>query len=92
MPQGNEKENKAKHTMNFVAILVAWSLTVGGFIWSTASKDAEYSYKIGQIEKELISLDERLDIAESFRIEIRTDLAQIKTDLLWIRRELQTDR
>ena len=91
MPQENARDSK-KHTFHFVAIIVGWSLTVGGFIWTTASKDAEYSYKISRIEQELISLDERLDIAESFRMEIRTDLAQIKTDLLWIRRELQTDR
>jgi len=83
------KENKSKTHMNFIAILVTWSLTVAGFIWSTATTNAEYSYKISQIEKELIALDERLDLAEAFRMEIRTDLAQIKTDLIWIRKDLE---
>ena len=74
---------------NFLAILVTWSITVGGFIWSTATTNAEYNYKIERIEKELIVLDERLDLAETFRMEIRTDLAQIKTDLIWIRKDLE---
>jgi hypothetical protein len=85
--QGNE--NKIKPNINLVAILVAWSVTVGGFIWGMATTNAEYTYKISQIEKELVVLDERLDLAETFRMEIRTDLAQIKTDLIWIRKDLE---
>lgn len=82
---------KARQGVQILAILVGWALTLGGFIWTSASKDASYSHRIDRIENELINLDERLDVAESFRVEIRTDLAQIKTDLLWIRRELEQD-
>tara|TARA_R100000951_G_scaffold104562_1_gene97778 strand:- start:166 stop:438 length:273 start_codon:yes stop_codon:yes gene_type:complete len=82
-------EQKGRMNPNFLAILVTWSITVGGFIWSTATTNAEYNYKIERIEKELIVLDERLDLAETFRMEIRTDLAQIKTDLIWIRKDLE---
>tara|TARA_Y100001937_G_scaffold127838_1_gene201303 strand:- start:1154 stop:1423 length:270 start_codon:yes stop_codon:yes gene_type:complete len=85
------KSQKSKFTLTVVGLIVSWALTCAGLIWSTASAHAEYSLKISRIEKELISLDERLDIAESFRMEIKTDLAQIKTDLLWIRRALEQD-
>ena len=87
----NESGHKNKAVLALVGLLVSWALTVGGFIWSIASTNAEYSIKINKIESELISLDERLDLAESFRMGIRTDLAQIKTDLLWIRRELERE-
>ena len=82
---------KAKQGVQVAAILIGWALTLAGFIWTSASKDASYSHRLDRIENELINLDERLDVAESFRVEIRTDLAQIKTDLLWIRRELEQD-
>jgi len=85
------RNQKNKFTITVVGLIVSWALTCAGLIWSTASAHAEYSLKIDRIENELLSLDERLDIAESFRIEIRTDLAQIKTDLLWIRRALEQD-
>ena len=80
---------RAKQGVQIVAILVGWCLTLGGFIWTTATTNAGYNYKIERIEKELIVLDERLDLAETFRMEIRTDLAQIKTDLIWIRKDLE---
>ena len=85
------KENKVKSNMNFIAITVGWAITVASFIWAIASKDADYSYRIERIELELVELDERLDVAESFRMEIRTALAQIQTDLIWIRKELASD-
>tara|TARA_Y100000004_G_C8879428_1_gene396940 strand:- start:345 stop:614 length:270 start_codon:yes stop_codon:yes gene_type:complete len=85
------KNQRNKVTFTLIGLIVSWALTVGGFIWTTASANAEYSIKINRIEQELLSLDERLDIAESFRMEIKTDLAQIKTDLLWIRRALEQD-
>jgi len=86
-----ESQSKSKWSTNLVAITVGWAITVAGFIWALASKDTDYSSRISRIEIELIDLDERLDVAESFRMEIRTALAQIQTDLIWIRKELEND-
>lgn len=75
--------------MTVIAILVGWALTIAAIIWQVAVKDANYSLRINNIEKQIVSLDERLDSAEEFRLQISGDLAEIKTDLLWIRKQLQ---
>ena len=87
-----ESKDKAKTQMAIGAILVGWFLTIGNFVWTAASKDTQYNFRLDSIEDELKDLDGRLDIAETFRLEIRSDLAEIKTDLLWIRKELETSR
>ena len=48
--------------------------------------------KIEHIETELDDLDARLDLAETFRMDIRSSLAEIKTDLLWIRQQLNEQK
>ena len=54
-----------------------------------AIKDATYTSRLDFIEGELTAVDERLDTAEEFRLNISSDLAEIKTDLMWIRKQLQ---
>ena len=85
-----ESKDKAKVQFVVSAILVGWFMTIGSFVWTAASKDTQYNYRLSSIEAELEDLDGRLDVAETFRLEIRSDLAEIKTDLLWIRKELET--
>mgnify|MGYP001174350528 FL=1 len=87
-----ESKDKAKSHLVIVAILVGWFLTIGNFVWAAASKDTQYIYRLDTIEEELEDLDSRLDTAEAFRLDIRADLAEIKTDLLWIRKELEQGR
>jgi|TARA_R110001583_G_scaffold61202_1_gene181178 hypothetical protein len=70
-------------------VLVGWLLTILAIVWQIGVKDASYSLRINNIEKQLVSLDERLDTAEEFRLQISGDLAEIKTDLVWIRQQLQ---
>lgn len=82
---------QSKTNWSVIGMLVAWVLTLGSFVWNAAVKDASYSTRLNNIENELTELDARLDTAESFRMDIRTDLAEIKTDLLWIRRELERE-
>jgi len=72
-----------------IGMAVAWLITLGTFVWNVAVKDSNYSLRLGHIEEELEELDARLDLAETFRMDIRADLAEIKTDLLWIRQQLQ---
>lgn len=67
---------------------IAWTLTLAGFVWNAASANSNYSLRIEHIEEELDDLDSRLDLAETFRMDIRSSLAEIKTDLLWIRQQL----
>ena len=84
------KTNSFRNSLAVLAIIIGWFSTIVGLVWTASSKDTQYEFRIRSIEKELVNLDERLDASESFRIEIRLDLAEIKTDLVWIRRELET--
>ena len=72
-----------------IGIIVGWAITLLVLVWQVAVKDSQYSIEIENIKKELVSVDERLDITEAFKLEISSDLAEIKTDLLWIRQQLQ---
>lgn len=87
MQKGSIMNTKINWTL--VGMIMAWLVTLASFVWTVAVKDSNYSLKIAHIEKELEDLDSRLDIAETFRMDIRADLAEIKTDLLWIRQQLQ---
>lgn len=81
----------AKTEMNITStgIIIGWALTLLILVWQVAVKDSNYSLEIANIKKELLSVDKRLDITETFKLEISSDLAEIKTDLLWIRQQLQ---
>ena len=80
---------KSKNNFNTLAILIGWGLTIAAIIWQVAIKDATYTSRLDFIEAELTNVDERLDTAEEFRLNISSDLAEIKTDLMWIRKQLQ---
>tara|TARA_R110001592_G_scaffold176584_1_gene416539 strand:- start:2499 stop:2804 length:306 start_codon:yes stop_codon:yes gene_type:complete len=86
-PKTYAGDNTSK-TFTF-ALLVGWGLTLATVIWQVAVKDANYSLRLSTIESELTNLDDRLDTAEEFRITLASNLAEIKTDLVWIRKELQ---
>jgi len=75
--------------ISLIAILAGWSLTILTLVWQVAIKDATYTSRLDFIESELTAVDERLDTAEEFRLNISSDLAEIKTDLMWIRKQLQ---
>ena len=75
--------------LSMIAILAGWALTILAIVWQVAIKDATYTSRLDFIEGELTAVDERLDTAEEFRLNISSDLAEIKTDLMWIRKQLQ---
>ena len=77
------------NNFSMAAILAGWGLTILAIVWQVAIKDATYTSRLSAIESELTNLDERLDTAEEFRLNISSDLAEIKTDLMWIRKQLQ---
>jgi len=81
--------NARRFDATLASVLVGWLLTILAIVWQVAVKDASYSLRINNIENQLLSLDERLDTAEEFRLQISGDLAEIKTDLVWIRQQLQ---
>ena len=74
---------------SMTAIIVGWFVTIAAFIYNFATTNANYAHRIDAIEAELLSLDSRLDTSEAFRIQLASDLAEIKTDLLWIRRSIE---
>ena len=93
-PKENEqrtdiKKNDIRTSFAVVSILIGWFTTIVGLVWTASSKDTQYDFRLTTIERELVNLDERMDAAELFRMEIRSDLAEIKTDLVWIRKELE---
>jgi len=75
--------------ITLISILTGWALTILAIVWQVAIKDATYTSRLDFIEGELTAVDERLDTAEEFRLNISSDLAEIKTDLMWIRKQLQ---
>lgn len=87
--QESQKKNDIRNSISILAIIVGWFFTIIGLVWTASSKDTQYEFRLNTIERELVNLDERMDAAESFRMEIRSDLAEIKTDLVWIRKELE---
>ena len=82
---------KTSATISVISAIIGFTVTFGSTVWYVAQKDATYDAKIEFIEKNLESLDSRLDTSEAFRATLMTDLAEIKTDLLWIRRALEAD-
>ena len=81
-----------KISVGIAAIIAGWILTLATLLWNTASTNASYSHRLEKIESDLIGLDARLDTSESYRMQLASDLAEIKTDLLWIRKELERSR
>ena len=82
------KEVKNKRNFSTIAIIAGWGLTILAVIWQVAMKDATYSIRIDQIEEELETLNTRVRTTDDFRLTISGQLAEIKTDLLWIKQKL----
>ena len=78
-----------KINLNTPAIIAGWGLTIIILVWQLAIKDSEYSLKTDHLQVAMGNLDSRLDTAEEFRLDISSDLAEIKTDLIWIRKQLE---
>lgn len=81
--------DNVKQRVSVYAVVFGWAVTLIAFIYNVGTVNANYSYRLDSIEKELLSLDSRLDSSEAFRVELSADLAEIKTDLLWIRNTLE---
>ena len=75
--------------ISVLTAILGWVITFGSAIAYVTAHDATTLARLDFIEKEIFNLDARLDTSESFRVTLATDLAEIKTDLLWIRRTLQ---
>jgi|TARA_A100001391_G_scaffold185503_1_gene154111 septal ring factor EnvC (AmiA/AmiB activator) len=77
-------------TPSFVATIVGWALTISIFIWNFSANHAEMEYRISSLEEKNSMLEQRMKDADALRTTIQTQLAEIKTDLIWIRNELST--
>jgi len=82
------KEVKNKRNFSTIAIIVGWGLTILTVIWQVAMKDATYSIRIDQIEEEVETLNTRVRTTDDFRLTISSQLAEIRTDLTWIKQKL----
>ena len=82
------KEVKNKRNFSTIAIIAGWGLTILAVIWQVAMKDATYSIRIDQIEEELETLNTRVRTTDDFRLTISSQLAEIRTDLTWIKQKL----
>ena len=79
-------------TPSFIATLVGWLLTLVVFVWNFSATNAQFEYRLEALKQNQDRLEERMDDADALRTTIQTQLAEIKTDLLWIRNELSSER
>ena len=77
-------------TPSFIATIVGWGLTLSVFIWNFSAKSAAMEFRIQSLEEKNTMLEQRMKDADALRTTIQTQLAEIKTDLIWIRNELST--
>ena len=77
-------------TPSFVATVVGWVLTLSVFIWNFSAKSAAMEYRITSLEEKNAMLEQRMKDADALRTTIQPQLAEIKTDLIWIRNELSS--
>ena len=77
-------------TPSFIATIVGWALTLSVFICNFSAKSAAMEYRIQSLEEKNDMLEQRMKDADALRTTIQTQLAEIKTDLIWIRNELST--
>ena len=77
-------------TPSFIATIVGWALTLSVFIWNFSAKSAAMELRIQSLEEKNTALEGRMKDADALRTTIQTQLAEIKTDLIWIRNELST--
>ena len=60
------------------------------FVWNFSAQSAEFDFRIQNLEEKNEMLEQRMKDADQLRTTIQTQLAEIKTDLIWIRNELAT--
>jgi len=80
--------NNRKPQIGTIAIFLGWALTLLTIIWQVAVKDATYTQKISQIERDVVEVSIRIDETENFRLTIVEQLSEIRTDLTWIKQRL----
>ena len=75
-------------TPSFMASVIGWALTLSVFIWNFSAKSAAMEYRLETLEEKTSIMEQRMKEADTLRTTIQTQLAEIKTDLIWIRNEL----
>ena len=77
-------------TPSFMASVIGWALTLSVFIWNFSAKSAAMEYRLETLEDKTSMMEQRMKEADTLRTTIQSQLAEIKTDLIWIRNELTT--
>ena len=78
-------------TPSFVATIVGWALTILDFYLELLCKIMQkWNTEFNLLKRKTRHWKQRMKDADALRTTIQTQLAEIKTDLIWIRNELST--
>ena len=75
-----------------LAVLTGWIITIGAWIWNTSEVKSNFEYRIQGLEDETKRLEDQMTSLNTSNSLIMTELAEIRTDLIWIRRTLEEDK
>ena len=75
-----------------LAVLTGWIITIGAWIWNTSEVKSNFEYRIQGLEDETKRLEDQMTSLSTSNSLIMTELAEIRTDLIWIRRTLEEDK
>ena len=78
-----------EHKPLIIGLSTTWVLTILGFVWTASSLNTSYNNRITNLEEDLKDAVQRIQETETAQTRILTDLAEIKTDIAWIRRQLE---
>jgi len=75
-----------------LAVLTGWIITIGAWIWNTSEVKSNFEYRIQGLEDETKRLEDQMTSLNTSNSLIMTELAEIRTDLIWIRRTLEENK
>ena len=75
-----------------LAVLTGWIITIAAWIWNTSEVKSNFEYRIQGLEDETKRLEDQMTSLSTSNSLIMTELAEIRTDLIWIRRTLEEDK
>ena len=75
-----------------LAVITGWIITIAAWIWNTSEVKSNFEYRIQGREDETKRLEDQMSSLSTSNSLIMTELAEIRTDLIWIRRTLEEDK
>ena len=75
-----------------LAVITGWIITIAAWIWNTSEVKSNFEYRIQGLEDETKRLEDQMTSLNTSNSLIMTELAEIRTDLIWIRRTLEENK